>query len=104
MIGRSGLSRDGFAYMPILLTNHLCGKIDKIKANMEKRGVYVRRYFYPLLSDSVGIGAHAKKNIEGFANAKDIAGRVLCLPLYNDMFEEDVDQICARLVEVINES
>jgi dTDP-4-amino-4,6-dideoxygalactose transaminase len=84
-----------YAYYPIVFESEkfMLECIEKLNEN----DIYPRRYFYPSLATSlpyVGV-----KDIE---IADDIAGKVLCLPLYYDLQEEEINLICKLLIETQN--
>lgn len=76
-------------YYPILLQSET--QLLAIKARLNQAGIFPRRYFYPALSTL------------GFLNpttmpvAEDIASRILCLPMYHDLRDAQVEHI-ARIV------
>ena len=60
--------------------------------SLNQHHVFPRRYFYPSLSTlSYVKGAFAAPVADG------IAPRVLCLPLYHSLSDEEIDMIC-RLI------
>jgi dTDP-4-amino-4,6-dideoxygalactose transaminase len=54
---------------------------------LESQDIYPRRYFYPCLEALPYIESNS------CPNAEDIARRVLCLPLYTALQEEDLKKI-----------
>ncbi len=78
-----------YAYYPILLSSEkeLKGIIDALN----RSDVYPRRYFYPSLSQLDYV------NNWPTPRADDAASRILCLPLYHELSEEEVELIC-RLI------
>ncbi len=90
-------SRYNYSYMPVCFENS--SQRDLIYEELLRQGVGSRKYFYPLT-----VGAHyfSSKGTDfvkkfGLTVASDVAGRVLCLPLYPDLDFEAVD----RIVEII---
>lgn len=88
-------SAQNYAYYPIVLESeellHKC--IEALKSNE----IFVRRYFYPSLSKVLPYLEPIEMEI-----TDDIAKRVMCLPLYNDLSLEEVDLICRLLLRVQN--
>jgi len=75
-----------YAYYPIVLENE---KITlKIKRSLEEKEIFPRRYFYPVLSTLKYVHA-ASTPI-----AEDIASRILCLPLYYELSEQEQLIVC----------
>ena len=65
---------------------------------MEK-GIYTRKYFYPLISD-----ADCYRNIYSSKEtpiAKKISDSILTLPIYADLTIEDIVRICKELKSII---
>ncbi|RLA17054.1 MAG: DegT/DnrJ/EryC1/StrS family aminotransferase, partial [Gammaproteobacteria bacterium] len=75
-----------FAYYPIIFKNEqdCLGIIDEL----QKRNIFARRYFYPSLSTLDYVPKTRCKVSE------DIASRILCLPLYYDLSNSEIDMIC----------
>ena len=83
-----------FAYYPIIFESESI--LLKSKEELEKNRISTRRYFYPVLS---------KLNYaQGYNTpiAEDAAKRVLCLPLYYDLSNEEIDLICRILLRTQN--
>lgn len=79
------------SYYPIVFTNKV-NRRDEVHDMLEREGIYSRKYFYPLVTDY-------DWNLNRFASrrtptAQCIADRVLTLPLYPELSEEDVARIC----------
>lgn len=55
---------------------------------LKSKRIYARRYFKPALNTLDYL------NRSSCPNAEDLAGRVLCLPLYHDLAARDIAQIC----------
>ena len=60
---------------------------------LDPESVRARKYFYPLASDFPFCKSFRKDT----PVARDLARRVLCLPLYPGLEEADVERICAIL-------
>lgn len=74
-----------YCYYPIIFENE--AQLLKTKAALEKDHVNPRRYFYPSLDTLPYVNANVCKI------SRDIASRVLCLPLYVGLAKEDVRRI-----------
>ncbi|EKB48621.1 DegT/DnrJ/EryC1/StrS family aminotransferase [Cecembia lonarensis] len=79
-----------YSYYPILLENerHVVKAIEVLNSNY----IYPRRYFYPSL-DTLPYVKESNVPV-----CKSIVNRVLCLPLYHSLKNEDVDLICRLLI------
>jgi dTDP-4-amino-4,6-dideoxygalactose transaminase len=76
-----------FGYYPILLASEqeLLEKMDQLS----KKEIFPRRYFYPSLNTLPYV-----KGAESCPVSEDVSSRILCLPLYNGLNEEDIKIIC----------
>jgi len=83
-----------FSYYPIIFESEtvLLKSLTELTAN----NISTRRYFYPSLSTLNYIEKQTMPVCE------DISCRVLCLPLYFDLSEEEIDFICRILLRVQN--
>jgi len=75
-----------YSYMPVLFDTEerLLRTLEKLAA--EK--IYPRRYFHPSLHD---VEIFEKMELPVAAS---VASRIACLPLYNELAEEDIRRIC----------
>lgn len=82
-----------YAYFPVLFNEDLLGwGRDNIFPRLEERGIYARKYFFPLTSEydcysSIFIVADTPV-------AYKVSRQVLTLPLYAGLKSEQVDMIC----------
>ncbi len=87
-----------YAYVPILIDEEEFGMSrDKLYMRLKEYNVFARRYFYPLLNQfacyqSVSIS-------KPLAIAEEVAGKILTLPIYVDLGEDDVNKICDLLIK-----
>ena len=81
-----------YAYCPVLFPDE--ATLLRVIEVLHQREIFPRRYFYPSLDQVV-----KPASIVGDLNAAhSIANRILCLPLYNDLCEEDIDAICQTIL------
>ena len=93
-----------FSYFPILLGSDFALTRDELYDRLREQGVYARRYFYPLISSFStysGLPSAAPGNL---TVADDIANRVLCLPIYPDLTQEEQSSIISNIVRAAYES
>ena len=83
-----------YAYYPIVFNSEeeLLVCVEALTIN----NVFARRYFYPSLSTSL---PYVVSRSIDYPIVEDLSKRVLCLPLYYDLTEEDVKFICEVIVE-----
>ncbi|MCH8567440.1 MAG: DegT/DnrJ/EryC1/StrS family aminotransferase [Balneolales bacterium] len=82
------------AYYPVVFENH--ETMLRVKKNLEGKEIFPRRYFHPSLSSL----NYVDKSSTPVAD--DIASRILCLPLYFELSEVEIDMICRRILRVLN--
>jgi dTDP-4-amino-4,6-dideoxygalactose transaminase len=79
-----------YSYYPILLENE--DSLIRIKNAMNSADIFPRRYFYPSLN------MLEYTNNQVMPIAEDVSKRVLCLPLYFELSDEDVNKIIALVL------
>lgn len=91
--------KSNYAYFPVVVhpEEFLCDR-DAVVNALAQNDIGARRYFYPLTStvQSFG-GVYDTKNTPV---AEKISQRVICLPLYEDLTEQDVDRICNTILSI----
>ena len=85
--------RSNYAYFPVVFDGFRLRR-DEVFARLAEQEIYPRKYFYPLTNDFA-----CYRGLPGFDPgrtpvAAHVADRVLTLPLYADLSEEDADRIC----------
>lgn len=81
-----------YAYLPVVFEDEYEHTRDDVFAEIQKHGINPRKYFYPLTSD---FECYQKLyDSQATPIAKDVANRVLTLPLYSSLSMQDVDRIC----------
>ena len=86
-------STQNYSYFPIILENK--EQLKKIEKALNEKEIYPRRYFYPSLDALRYINPPQFCEI-----SRDIASRILCLPMYAELESSDVKKIC----DIINNS
>ena len=93
----AGETRSNYAYFPILVQPDYPLARDALYQKMRDQGIYVRRYFYPLISDFPmyrGLPSAAHSNLPV---AKKMAAQILCLPIYPGLPHDQVDRVLELL-------
>ena len=102
-IYKSELSRDAslsfqkitydcnYSYFPLIFAT----EADLLKAvsKLNAEGIYPRRYFYPSVNTFRKLVPYVS-----MPKSEDIASRILCLPLYYSLSEEDMERIIRTIV------
>ena len=78
-----------YAYYPVLFRDE--PTLLKVRDAMNVKNIFPRRYFYPALSHLPYVSGAATPV------ADDVSRRVLCLPLYHDLSDNDVELVCQTL-------
>lgn len=79
-------SKYNYSYMPVIFKNKFVR--NKIYNVLIKNGIKPRKYFFPLTSDFKFISSNMNLPI-----AKEIADRVLCLPIYENLKRTEIKKI-----------
>jgi len=82
-----------YAYFPVIFESETL--LLKVLEQLNLNNVYPRRYFYPSLSELPYV------NGQSAPIAEQISRRVLCLPLYHTLSDEEVDMICRFIKRAI---
>jgi dTDP-4-amino-4,6-dideoxygalactose transaminase len=93
----SGEKHGNYAYFPILVQPDYPLSRDALYEKFRAENIFVRRYFYPLISDFPmyrGLPSAAHSNLP---IARRIAQQVLCLPIYPGLAAADIDRVLKLL-------
>jgi len=91
--------KSNYAYYPIVIDENEYGKTrDNLYLELMDNNIFARKYFYPLTSDMDCY----KEPYPEFATcnlpvARYTADRVLTLPMYYDIKDEDIERVCKVL-------
>ena len=91
--------KSNYAYYPIVIDEKEYGKTrDNLYLELMDNNIFARKYFYPLTSDMDCY----KEPYPEFATcnlpiARYTADRVLTLPMYYDIKDEDIERVCKVL-------
>lgn len=96
---KSGVNvKTNFQYFPVFIDEKAFGKRrDELYNELRKHDIYVRRYFYPLISQFPTYRGLASASPGNLPVAERITKEVLCLPIYSDMQEEIAEKTCALI-------
>ena len=84
-----------YAYFPVVFESE--EQAVRVAATLKENVVLARRYFYPSLESVECLGAEADQPV-----SKDIASRILCLPIYSNLSAESINKITGIVTEVTN--
>ncbi|VWD45314.1 DegT/DnrJ/EryC1/StrS family aminotransferase [Burkholderia lata] len=92
--------KHNYSYFPVLVDSDYPIDRDALYHKLRENGIYARRYFYPLISEFPmyrGLPSAHKSLLPVAAHASE---RVLCLPIYPALRDEDIDRIVQLVTEV----
>jgi dTDP-4-amino-4,6-dideoxygalactose transaminase len=93
MLGPMARVEPNYAYFPVLVQAGYPLTRDQLYAELQRRGIHARRYFYPLISD---FGMYRNLPSAAPANlpvARATADSVLCLPMSANFGVGDADRV-----------
>ncbi|UTW02718.1 DegT/DnrJ/EryC1/StrS family aminotransferase [Amphritea atlantica] len=79
-----------YAYFPVVFNSE--EEAMRVAAALKEHGVQARRYFYPSLESVSCLGAQADP-----PTSKDVASRILCLPVFDQLAQADQRTIIALI-------
>ena len=84
---------ENYAYFPVLIDEKQFGEDrDRIYYRLREKGIYARRYFYPLTKDFI---CYRKQFSDcNTPVAEYVTEHILTLPLYDSLSDEEIDYIC----------
>lgn len=85
------------AYFPILVGERSSRGRDQLYEFLKNRGIYARRYFYPLISDMPMYRGMASAASERLPHAKSLSDRVICLPMYPGLSNQEVNRVAEAI-------
>jgi dTDP-4-amino-4,6-dideoxygalactose transaminase len=87
--------RSNFGYFPVILDTASASDRDMLYDFLRTKGIYARRYFHPLIVDFPDYNAF--KQIGSLTAARNLSDRILCLPIYAGITNEDIDRVCSAI-------
>ncbi len=91
--------RHNFSYFPILIEPSHPLSRDALYEKLKSRGIFLRRYFYPLITDFPMYRGLSSANLENLIQATKVARKVLCLPIYPNLQLGQVERIIKLIAE-----
>lgn len=95
VVDESGQDKANFSYFPILIEEDYPLSRDELYEKFKSINIFVRRYFYPLISDFPMYRGLPSSNKANIPVADSVSQRVLCLPIYPALELAQVEQIIA---------
>lgn len=82
-----------YAYFPVVFEGYKYTR-NEVFNKLAENGITARKYFYPLTNSFACYKNYPTAGTQKTPIAQHIALRILTLPLYADLSQEDVDRIC----------
>ena len=92
----SDKSNNNYAYFPILVRDEYKISRDELYNVLKAKGIYSRKYFYPVTSDQACFN-HKFKDIN-IPCARLLSEQVLTLPIYENLEPDEVNRIADILM------
>lgn len=86
-------SGSNYSYFPILVQPNYRLSREALYLELKDKGIYARRYFYPLISDFSMYRGMPSAERSNLPVATEAAANVLCLPIYPALSEVDLFRI-----------
>lgn len=92
--------RHNYAYFPIFIDAEEYGMTrDELYFKMKEQNVLGRRYFYPLISEFSTYRGLDSARPDNLPISHRFADSVICLPMYHNLSESDVNRIIGTIVD-----
>jgi dTDP-4-amino-4,6-dideoxygalactose transaminase len=82
-----------YSYFPILVGANYPISRDELYQKLKDQGIFARRYFYPLITDFPMYRGMLSAHRDNLPVANDAAFKVLCLPIYPNLEQEELERI-----------
>ena len=92
--------KHNYSYFPIFVDAEEYGMTrDELYFKMRERGIFGRRYFYPLISNFSTYKGLLSATPENLPVATRIANEVICLPMHHGLGDNDIDLVLECLIK-----
>lgn len=95
----AGEKTANYSYFPVLVDADYSISRDQLYQKLRDHNIYARRYFYPLISDFPMYRGLPSAHRENLPTATEAALKVLCLPIYPNLANDDVERVIALINE-----
>lgn len=93
----AGETVSNYSYFPILVGSDYPLSRDELYQELKSDNVFARRYFYPLISDFPMYRGMPTAQAENLPDARGVAERVLCLPIYPALTQAELYKVVGVL-------
>ncbi|NOT64914.1 MAG: DegT/DnrJ/EryC1/StrS family aminotransferase [Methylotenera sp.] len=92
-VQEAGQAVANYSYFPILIDVDYPISRDALYQKLKDQGVFARRYFYPLITDFPMYRGMSSAHRDNLPMATDAAFKVLCLPIYPELLQSELNYI-----------
>ncbi|TDS88335.1 dTDP-4-amino-4,6-dideoxygalactose transaminase [Rahnella sp. BIGb0236] len=89
----SAQANSNFSYFPVLIESDFRMSRDELYNELKKNNILSRRYFYPIISNMPMYRGIESASIGNLPIANKTSDKVLCLPIFNELTENDFSRI-----------
>ena len=93
-VQRTPQKKYNYSYFPILVDPDFTLCRDDLYQLLKSKGIFGRRYFFPLISEFPMYTHLPSSRSDNLPVATQISRRVICLPMYPDLPESEVERVC----------
>lgn len=98
-LSRSPETVHSYPYFVILVGADYGISRDDLYRRLRENNIFARRYFYPLISDMPMYRGLPSASMDNLPVARNISEHVLCLPIYPDLKDEEVDFVVSIIAK-----
>lgn len=92
-LNNSGENQSNYSYFPIFIEPDYPLNRDELYEKLKNNEIYARRYFYPLISEFPIYRNMPSSKSDNIPVATEAASRILCLPIYPELSNSELDRI-----------
>lgn len=93
--------KHNYSYFPVFVNEKVFGiSRDDVYEKMKERGVYGRRYFYPLISTFSPYRCLDSASHENLPEAYRMAEQVICLPMHHNISDKDAERVVDSIINL----
>jgi dTDP-4-amino-4,6-dideoxygalactose transaminase len=93
--------RHCYSYFPIFINKDKFGKTrDEVYEELKRQNIFARRYFYPLISQFPIYNGLESAQSGKMPIAENVTEEVICLPLYSDLTNINIEYICNVILKI----
>ena len=89
------------SYFPLFVNSDYKHTRDALYQKLKDAGIHGRRYFHPLISDMPMYRGLASANVERLPVATSMSGSVICLPIFPDLQDGQVDEVISVITKAL---